>query len=88
MRGYQKRVIYMKNPGSSFFEEAYFVIKDGNENSVSSPDIIEEANRIIKENIKEKREIKRASSLFAFGMPFLLGSVIATLVLSLIFYLI
>ena len=48
MRGYQKRVIYLKNTGSRHFEEAYFVIRSGEE---ASPDkMIDEANRIIEEN--------------------------------------
>lgn len=51
MRGYQKKVIYVKNTGSSQFEEAYFVIRTDNRSESSSADkMVEEANRIIKEN--------------------------------------
>ena len=55
MRGYQKKVIYLKNMESDLFEEAYFVIKDsivGSQGTTES--LVDEANRIIKENIKEK----------------------------------
>ena len=48
MRGYQKRVIYLKNTGSRHFEEAYFVVRSG---EVASPEkMIDEANRIVEEN--------------------------------------
>ena len=52
MKGYQKRVIYMKNTGSPLFEEAYFVISSDTREreSFSEAGMIEEANRIIKEN--------------------------------------
>ena len=52
MRGYQKRVIYVKNTGSRHFEEAYFVVRpDARAESLSDGKMIEEANRIIKENV-------------------------------------
>ena len=51
MKGYQKKVIYMKNTGSKHFEEAYFVLKSDIEKSrVSSNEMIDEANRIIDHN--------------------------------------
>ena len=55
MRGYQKRVIYLKNTGSRDFEEAYFVVRqDADDGSSSSLRMIEEANRIIDENFEKK----------------------------------
>ena len=63
MRGYQKRVIYMKNPGSAVFEEAYFVLRDGEETAGGTFDIIEEANRIIKENTDEEKRFDLASKI-------------------------
>lgn len=84
MRGYQKRVIYMKNPGSAVFEEAYFVIKEGNHSSPSGQDIIKEANRIIEENVSGgKKEtvymrITRGAGLFFAG--FLFSSAIMLLI--------
>ena len=54
MRGYQKRVIYLKNTGSRDFEEAYFIVRgDVGEDARSSLHMIEEANRIIDENFGE-----------------------------------
>lgn len=51
LKGCQRKIIVMKNTGSNIFEEAYFVLR---ENAVkahlSEIDMIEEANRIIREN--------------------------------------
>ena len=56
MRGYQKRVIYVKNTGSRHFEEAYFVLRPDSEGAAASHDsMISEANRIINENFKRKK---------------------------------
>ena len=49
MRGYQKKVLFMKNTGSDLFEEAYFILKEGRVASKEA-DIVEEARRIVKEN--------------------------------------
>ena len=57
MRGYQKKVIYVKNTGSRHFEEAYFVLRPDSEGASASPDsMILEANRIINENFKKRKD--------------------------------
>ena len=56
MRGYQKKVICMKNTGSSLFEEAYFIVKsDSGSSAAGSAEMVNEANRIIKENFDNKK---------------------------------
>lgn len=56
MKGYQKKVIYMKNTGSRHFEEAYFVLRSDLEKENSScVEMIEEANRIIEENFDQRK---------------------------------
>lgn len=51
MRGYQKKVIYLKNTGSRNFEEAYFVLRsDIDSPKISEGEMIREANIIIDEN--------------------------------------
>lgn len=81
MRGYQKRVIYMKNTGSELFEEAYFVVKE--ESSATRPEneIVKEANRIIRENFntgRRMREERRSGWLgfVLFGSGFLLSALL------------
>ncbi len=74
MRGYQKKVIFLKDTGSHLFDEAYFVIsRKGEEAKIDQSDMVFEANRIIKESLKDKEsriagrggKIKK-SLLFAF----------------------
>ena len=73
MRGYQKRVIYIKNTGSEIFEEAYFVVKGDVTASLHTHDkMVDEANRIINENFESKRgkflrTLKGAAPAFLFG---------------------
>ncbi len=57
MRGYQKKVIYLKNTGSRSFEEAYFVLKDNDSGAPrrSEASMIDEANLIIEENFGKGR---------------------------------
>ena len=70
MRGYQKRVVYLKNPGSAIFEEAYFIIKESHE-ADDEKTIIDEANRIIEENSggerkkKTRKIFERPSSVYS-----------------------
>ena len=82
MRGYQKRVIYLKNTGSRNFEEAYFIVRaDIGDEGRSSPHMIEEANRIIDENFGEKH-----GKLYAcrwYILTFLSGAAISALTIFL-----
>ena len=55
MRGYQKKVIFLKDTGSHLFDEAYFVIsRKGEEAKIEQSDMIFEANRIIKDSLKDR----------------------------------
>ena len=57
MRGYQKRVIFVKNTGSRHIEEAYFVMRSDVSGAEASREmIVEEADRIIKESFGERRK--------------------------------
>ena len=86
MRGYQKRVVYLKNTGSPVFEEAYFVIKPDyqREDSYTGKKLIEEANRIVEENKKlyygNKRKRFSVNNLIFFGIGFLSSAIISLLI--------
>ena len=89
MRGYQKKIVCLKNTGSSVFEEAYFVIKEDREENKKDfskkRDFIKEANRIIEENTdfyfyKRKRE-KIFKNAIIFGVGFLSASLMLLFVL-------
>ena len=50
LRGCQKKIIVMKNTGSPMFDEAYFILSENALRAhASERDMINEANRIIRE---------------------------------------
>ena len=91
MKGYQKKVIFLKNTGSHLFDEAYCVVsRQGEEAAIGKSDMILEANRIIKESIgNDAQNIRREKGerTWSFYPPFFLGVFVASAVM-LIFYLI
>lgn len=74
VRGYQRKVIYLKNTGSHIFDEAYFVVREDSEGTPASEgDMISEANRIIAENFGARRERGRPSVQGRDVLSFLCG---------------
>ena len=77
MRGYQKKVIFLKNTGSEMFDEAYFVLSERCErDGVGESNMIKEANKIIEENSlgarRRRFDIRRV--LLHYGIPFGAGA--------------
>ena len=85
MRGYQKKVIFLKDTGSQLFDEAYFVVsRKGEEAHVHQSDMVYEANRIIKESLENKESRIKGDgkeSKIGFFIPFFLG-VLTTLLIE------
>lgn len=91
-KGTQKKMIMLKNTGSKYFEEAYFIIREEGTPAASEPfsenDMIKEANRIISETFmntryseNERRTGKlRGSSVFWFFAGSLCGSALTLLI--------
>lgn len=60
MRGYQKKVIFLKNTGSDVFDEAYFVLKNDEKRSFfSHATMVNEAQKIIEENFGSKKKRRK-----------------------------
>ena len=61
LKGVNKRVIVIKNPGSEIFEEAYFIVKSGSVKGVIKQsrenEMVMEANRIISDYHNQQRSI-------------------------------
>ena len=77
LRGYQRRVIFLKNTDSELFEEAYFLLRDREHSQrVEKRELIEEAIRIIdsKDNGTARRGRRAALALLKFIFPFLIGA--------------
>lgn len=84
MRGYQRRVVFLKNTGSALFEEAYFVMRsDEMAEGKSEADMVAEASRIIDENFGKKKI--RLPRLFTLLVSFFCGALL-TLSVALIFF--
>jgi hypothetical protein len=82
VKGYQKRVIYLKNTGSEIFDEALFFVRAENNNTrqVEYNDMVNEANRIIDESLGNYGKKGRGRSrLLGFVVPFLLGVLLCSL---------
>ncbi len=81
MKGYQRRVVFLKNTGSPLFEEAFFVMRsDEVAEGKSEADMASEADRIIKETFikgKRKKKIKHFSLILSFVSGALLTLIIA-----------
>ena len=79
MRGYQRRVIFLKNTGSALFEEAYFVMRrEEKTERRREADMVAEADRIIEENFGKRKRIKsRPLTLF---LSFLSGASLAFII--------
>ena len=76
VRGIHKSMIQMKTPGSSLFDEAYFVLRvEAESRPVSERDMTREANRILEESSlvgkASSKTPKRAPRQRAF--PFFCG---------------
>ena len=88
MKGYQRKVIFLKNTGSPYFDEAYFVVsREGASASVEQSDMVVEANRIINESLEDsalriRRE--RVKKIRNFLIPFFLGVLISFLFVGVI----
>lgn len=88
IKGNQKKVIHIKNTESRIFDEAYFILKEGILLSVPENDMINEANRIIEENLKGERGGKRYGKLFRRrSLIIILSATAATVLAVLLFHL-
>ncbi len=84
MRGYQKRVIFLKHTGSRLFDEAYFVVSPASEGATEG-DMVLEANRIIEDNIKSARPEKgQKKKMYLY--PFLLGTAVSAIISTVLFF--
>ncbi|MBO5286547.1 MAG: hypothetical protein J6B34_00325 [Clostridia bacterium] len=71
IKGCQKRIVFLKDTGSDYFDEAYFVIKPCAVEK-SESDIILEATRIANEAIEKGNDKEKNRGLFRV-ISFLLG---------------
>ena len=84
MRGYQRRVIFLKNTGSALFEEAYFLMRSEEmTEGKSEADMVSEAARIIEENFGKRKKQRNTYRLLTLFLSFISGAIL-TLIIALI----
>ena len=86
VKGSQRRVIHVKNTKSGIFDEAYFILKEEILLSVPENDMINEANRIIEENLKGERGGKRYGKLLIRKRLIIISSATAATVLAVLLF--
>lgn len=74
-KGYRRKVVVIKNPSSKLFDSAYFVLREGRDDSVMR-DMVEEASKIIEENSVTGKHAVSAKRFFSFSLGFALASII------------
>ncbi len=86
MRGYQKKVIYLKDTGSDFFDEAYFIVSRESEIAgIDKGDMVLEASRIIEESLggrEKKRNNALIKGIFSVAFPFLFGAIFSAVIIA------
>ena len=83
LRGYQRKIIFLKNIGSDVFDEAYLVINDRYEREkVFKKDMIIEAKRIINESLDRANGRHKISkkTFLTIVLSFLLGAFLGTVI--------
>ena len=96
MRGFQKRVVFLKNPDSALFDEAYFVLRENGGIEASGQDMVREALHILeREGGKGPHEKEKGrmggegnfASRRGFSRGILLGGAMGGLLSALLFLL-
>ena len=74
VKGCQKKTIHIRDMGSKYYEEAYFVLRPGvSESKIPSSDMISEAVRIAGESVEDHVRVKRSAGRSGGFLPFLTG---------------
>ena len=85
VKGCQRQMVVLKCAPDSAFESAYFILRHERQKNLSQEDIVEQANRLIRENcfVRDKKRKRREILLAAlsFGCGALLSSAITVLAL-------
>ena len=80
VRGTQKQMVVLRTNNSRYYEEAYFVLRDGcRTGSTAEGSMMAEANRILDESMlmPQPRKKKRLSRWAAFGVGVGVGVVLS-----------
>jgi hypothetical protein len=82
IKGCQKKIIQIKDTGSKYFEEAYFVIKEETlKSEINECNIVKDATEIVNEYVgginRQNNNKQRCKSFVLFLIGFLIGSMMS-----------
>ena len=83
IKGCQKSIIHLKDTGSPYFEEAYFIVSRGSDIEAVGDDIIKEALSIVKNsatdvksrNLQKKKQRRSLVMTGASALSFIFGAI-------------
>ena len=79
VKGTQKQMVVLRTHDSRYYEEAYFVLRDGAQTrGESESSMMAEANRILDESMlmPQPKRKKQLSRRWAFGIGVILGALL------------
>ncbi|MBO5898919.1 MAG: hypothetical protein J6R04_07900 [Clostridia bacterium] len=77
VKGTQKQMVVVKTAGNRYYEEAHFVLRDGQRlTDEAEPTMLAEANRILDECMRTPRR-RRMRRVTAFFVGLVLGAALA-----------
>lgn len=83
IKGCQKSIIHLKDTGSPYFEEAYFIVSRGSDIEALGDDMIKEAQNIVKSsmadiknrNLQKKKQRRSLVMSGASALSFIFGAI-------------
>lgn len=87
VKGCQRKIIHVKDSGSKYYEEAYFLLKPGaGEDGGVEEDMIDEALKIAGESLYSVSGRKKARLAGTGGLAFLIGVLAGAAVCAAVFF--
>ncbi len=84
IKGCRKNLIVVKNIGSDYIDEAYFILKKEIPAGTAGTDIVKEANRIITEYQAGRKKNRLSFSFLSFVLGAAAASVICLIVFQIV----
>ncbi len=84
IKGCRKNLVVMKNIGSDYIDEAYFILKNELPTGTAGGDIVKEANRIISEYQTGRKKSRLSFSFLSFVLGAIAASVICLVIFQIV----
>ncbi len=84
IKGCRKNLVVMKNIGSDYIDEAYFILKNDLPAGTAGGDIVKEANRIISEYQTGRKKSRLSFSFLSFVLGAIAASVICLVIFQIV----